>query len=300
MAVGVLALVAFLGAAGCQPAPPAGAAATATATVPAPTQYYPARGIVRELPADGKTALVEHEAVKDFMPAMTMPFEVRDTNELRGLHVGDAISFRMVVVPDRDAWIDQVRKLNVPPSPAPAPAAYRVVRDVEPLKVGDELPEYHFTNQLGRAVGTKDFAGQALAFTFFFTRCPYPTFCPLMSRNFSDAQAKLLAQSNGPANWHLLAVSFDPEYDAPDVLKAYADRFNYDPAHWDFVSGNLLEITALADQVGEAFWREAGSISHNLRTVVVDARGRVQKIFPENKWTSDELVAELVKAAAAK
>jgi hypothetical protein len=32
----------------------------------------------------------------------------------------------------------------------------------------------------------------------------------------------------------------------------------------------------------------------------VDAQGRVQKIIRENKWTSDELVAEIVKAAAVK
>jgi hypothetical protein len=29
-------------------------------------------------------------------------------------------------------------------------------------------------------------------------------------------------------------------------------------------------------------------------------QGRVQKIFPNNNWTSDELVAEIVKAAAVK
>jgi protein SCO1 len=62
----------------------------------------------------------------------------------------------------------------------------------------------------------------------------------------------------------------------------------------------LIEITAIGDQVGETFGKENGSIVHNLRTVVVDAQGRVQKIIPENKWTSDELVAELVKAAQAK
>jgi cytochrome oxidase Cu insertion factor (SCO1/SenC/PrrC family) len=42
------------------------------------------------------------------------------------------------------------------------------------------------------------------------------------------------------------------------------------------------------------------NISHNLRTAVIDARGRVQKILPANNWTSDELVAELVKASALK
>jgi hypothetical protein len=35
-----------------------------------------------------------------------------------------------------------------------------------------------------------------------------------------------------------------------------------------------------------------------LRTVVLDASGRVQKIFQGNTWTTDEMVAEIVKASA--
>ncbi|MDB6108536.1 MAG: electron transport protein SCO1/SenC, partial [Pedosphaera sp.] len=232
--------------------------------------------------------------------AMTMPFDVRDTNELRGLQSGDAVSFRMIIAGD-DAWIDQLKKLNVPRAEElPSRPAFRVTRDVDPLKVGELLPDYHFTNQLGQAISTRQFKGQALAFTFFFTRCPYPTFCPLVSNNFDGARKKLLAMPDGPKNWHLLEISFDTELDSPDALKTYAERYKYDPKYWSFVTGDLLEVTAIADQVGETFWHEGGSITHNLRTVVVDAQGRVQKIIPENKWTSDELVAEIIKAAAAK
>jgi protein SCO1/2 len=105
---------------------------------------------------------------------------------------------------------------------------------------------------------------------------------------------------DGPKNWHLFSISFDTEYDSPEALKNYAQKYNYDPERWSFLTGDLVEITAIADQVGETFWHEGASITHNLRTVVVDAQGRVQAIIPENKWTSDELVAEIVKAAAAK
>ena len=58
---------------------------------------------------------------------------------------------------------------------------------------------------------------------------------------------------------------------------------------------------AIGDQVGEYFGHdESGGVTHNLRTVVVDVRGRVQKIFTDNKWTSEQLVTELRKAAAVK
>jgi protein SCO1/2 len=279
------------------------AAATDQDAANAKREYYQVKGVVRDVRPESGTVVIKHEDVPGYMMAMTMPFEVKDTNELRGLQIGDVVSFRMVLA-GNDAWIEQIKKVGETSALAEAPSAqpqWRVARDVDPLNVGDRLPDYHFTNELGQAISTSQFKGQAIAFTFFFTRCPYPTFCPLMSNNFDETAKKLEAMPNGPKNWHLFSISFDTGFDGPDVLKNYAGRYgDYDPAHWSFLTGDLTEITAIADQVGESFWHEGPSITHNLRTVVVDAQGRVQRIIPENKWTSDELVAEMVKAAQAK
>lgn len=282
-------------------------ARAADARAPGPSQtpastnphIYLARGVVKELAPDGKTVKIRHDEIPGYMPAMTMPFEVRNTNELAGLKPGDTVSFRMIVTAD-DGWIDRVKKLDVAEKTgAPTTGPFRLVRDVEPLAIGDPLPDYTFTNQSGQAVSLSQFRGQALAITFLFTRCPYPTFCPLMANNFAKAQQQLRATPNGPTNWHLLTLSFDPDYDTPARLKTYAEQHGYDPKHWTFATGRLIDLTALTEQFGMFFWHDqTGGISHNLRTVVVDARGRVQKIIPENQWKPDELVAEMVKAAA--
>ncbi|HEX4646136.1 MAG TPA: copper-binding protein, partial [Verrucomicrobiae bacterium] len=106
---------------------------------------YQVKGVIKELKPDGKTVEIRHEEVPGYMPAMTMPFEVKDAKELKGLQPGDAVSFRMTVT-DTDGWIDQITKLNTPkPAELPSRANFRIVRDVEPLKEGDLLPEYHFT-----------------------------------------------------------------------------------------------------------------------------------------------------------
>jgi protein SCO1/2 len=122
-----------------------------------------------------------------------------------------------------------------------------------------------------------------------------------MSGNFAETQHQLQNMSNAPVNWHLLTISFDPAYDTPAVLQSYAARFKADPKRWNFVTGDLIDVTAITEQFGLLFWKPApnqpGGISHNLRTVVVDARGQVQKIFTENEWKVDDLVAEIVKAA---
>jgi len=292
------------GVASCQRSPTTGRPGTSVSQA-GTQQVFQVKGVVKKLDTNGKALEIRHEEIPDYMPAMTMPFEAKNPKEIAGLKPGDAISFRLTVT-DTDSWIDQVQPVaasNATPATAasstPTGSDGVVIRAAEPLQVGDPLPEYHFTNELGQAVSTKQFKGQALAITFIFTRCPLPNFCPRMSSNFAEVQKKLLARPNGPTNWQLLTISFDPEFDTPTILKAHAERLGADPKRWQFLTGAPPEIMALSQQVGQTFWREEGALNHNLRTVVVDAAGRIQKIITGNTWTSDELVQELVKAAAA-
>jgi protein SCO1/2 len=294
----IFAVAALLLAASCQRTPEASSGSASQPPHGSHQQVFQVKGIIIELKPRQKEVTIKHEAVPSYMPAMTMPFEVKNTNDLAGLQAGDPVSFRLTVT-DTEGWIDQIRKIGPPTNTVPTTGPFRFVREIRPLNPGDLLPDYHFTNQLGQSFSLGKFKGRALAITFLFTRCPYPTFCPLMANHFAEAQQKLLARPQGPTNWHLVTISFDPQFDSPAVLKAYAEAYKYDPAHWSFATGTLVDITAIADQFGLAFWHdESGGLSHNLRTAVMDASGRVQKVFEGNQWTSDELVAELVKAAS--
>jgi protein SCO1/2 len=262
-------------------------------------EVHAASGVVVEVNSSEKKVTIKHNEIPGYMSAMTMPFDVKDTNELNNLEPGDPVSFRLIVA-NNYGWIDQIHKTgartNVPAIDSPVSSG----RNAEPLNEGDPFPEYHFTNQLGQAFSTTQFKGQALAITFLFTRCPFPNFCPLMANNFADAQKKLLAMPHAPTNWHLLTISFDPEFDSPTVLQKYAKTHGANPDRWTFATGALPDITAIGQQFGLTFWKEpAGIISHNLRTVVIDASGRVQKIFTGNSWEPEDLVAEMTKASSA-
>jgi len=262
-------------------------------------RVFNARGVIVNVSSNGAELEIKHDAIPGYMPAMTMPFDVKNTNELAGLVAGDVVSFRLTVT-DTNGWIDQVQKLAAS-NALPITGPFRNVRDVEPLKVGDPLPEYSLTNQFGQRITTAEFKGQALAITFLFTRCPYPTFCPLMANNFEAVQKKLSDSPQGITNWHLLTISFDPAFDTPPVLKAYAEAHGYNSERWSFATAPLPDVTAIAEQLGCLFWHdETGSISHNLRTAVIDPEGRVRKIYAGNAWKSSELAAELLQAAAMK
>lgn len=270
-------------------------------------QTFFVRGVVKELRPDGKTIVIDHEEIPSYMAKMTMPFKVKDTNQLANLGTNDQVHFRLNVA-EFESWIDQVTKTGTAASPLADPSrkSFRLVREVDVLKEGDALPDYPLTNHRGEAFNTAQFKGQALVITFIFTRCPLPDFCPRMSLRFAQATKQLKEMPNAPANYHLLSISFDVDHDTPLVLQNYANgvkaQHGADMSQWTFATGKLIDIDDLTERFGLAFARDPGAVSfnHNLRTVVIDAAGKVQKIFFGNDWKADALVTEIEKASKAK
>lgn len=68
------------------------------------------------------------------------------------------------------------------------------------------------------------------------------------------------------------------------------------------LSPSAIGADDIAERFGLAFAREPGTVpfNHTLRTVVIDAAGKVQKVFIGNDWKADALVTEIEKAAKVK
>ena len=248
------------------------------------------KGVLQEVIADGRKAVIAHENIAGYMGAMTMEFDAENPADLSGFIPGDMLAFRLSVTETRSS-IDHVRKVgHTAPTPR-APAG-------DALPPGTPLPDCQLTDSLGQTLRLSDFKGRALAFTFIFTRCPLPDYCPRMNRHLGAVQAAL---AGDPAtNWHLLSLSFDPDYDTPERLAQYAEQYQPDPAHWTFATGSAEDVRKLGAAFGLAFSGTGALPDHNLRTVVVDVAGRVQKVFTGNEWKPDELIAEMRKAMTAR
>ncbi|HNQ74335.1 MAG TPA: SCO family protein [Verrucomicrobiota bacterium] len=263
-------------------------------------QVFDVRGVVRSVPEGGHTLVVRHEAIPDYMPAMTMELNVRHTNELTGLHRDDEITFQLVATADTH-WIQNIKRTGQSTAPAVvtnAPAGYQLVKELEP---GDTIPDYGFVAEDGRTVHFSDFRGRAVAFTFIFTRCPLPDFCPRMGNNFAAARELLLTNAPAITNWQFISISFDPEHDHPEVLQNYAKFYRHENAdRWLFATAPRDVLNKFGPELDlMVVPEEGGSISHNLRTVVLDTQGRIQEQFNGNQWTVEELVAAVKKAATA-
>ncbi len=271
---------------GCKPDSPA---------VP-PTKSYSAHGIVRQISTDRHSAKIQHDAIAGYMPAMTMDFNVKDTNELKRISPSDEITFKLVVN-ENDSWIEGIHFES------------HVIEDLTnntviihmptaELKPGDLLPDCSLTAEDGNKIQLTDFRGKALAFTFFYSRCPLPDYCPRMSKNLSEARKLILDIPNAPTNWQLLSISFDPQFDNPAVLTSYANFYrSSDASHWLFAVASTNTIASLAPQLDLEVLYENEGITHNLRTVVLDPQGRIFRQLDGNKWTPQQLADAILTAA---
>jgi protein SCO1/2 len=242
-----------------------------------------------------REAVIAHDDIPGFMPAMTMPFPVADDAVLAKLKRGDQVSGTLVVG-ETKYRLEEVKVLreapaNLPAAPSPSPGA-------EP-ETGAEPPDVGLLNQDGKTIRLSDYRGKALAVTFIFTRCPLPDFCPRMGTNFAAVEERVRQDPALRDRVHLLTVSFDPEFDTPEVLRTWGKRFSKsgDFSRFEMATGDPAEVRRLATFLSLEYDAEKdGGFTHNLRTGVIGPDGKLFRLHRGNDWTPEALLADLVAA----
>jgi protein SCO1 len=248
---------------------------------------YDSRGRVISIATDLQSVVVDHEDIPGLMPAMTMRLRVMDQYELDHIAVGDAISFRLHVTSET-SWIDRLVVLDADAIDGlPSQPAIRSTGDQTLVMPGGVVPEWELVRETGETITGTDLSGAPYLITFIYTRCPLPDYCPLMSRRFRAIQDSLVAESSLTK---LVSVSVDPTFDAPEVMAEYGYRVGADPSIWWMATGNPEQVSHVATIFGVFYSEENGEINHNLSTVLVDADGRVRRIWRGNEWTVAEVV----------
>jgi protein SCO1/2 len=285
----LFALIASWTFSGCKPQP-----------TRSPTEKrYDFSGKVVSIEKDKHQITIAHEEIKDYMPAMTMPFTVKDDWVFGVVKPGDQIA-AAYVVDGTESWLEEVVvKQEGIEAGNPASGV-----GMEP-KPGDEIPNYRLINQDGDAIRVHDFKGKALLLTFIFTRCQDPDQCTLMSNNFAAINQELLKRPELYQKTHLLSISFDPEYDTPKVLRSYGAAYTGKYAdetfdHWEFASGSADEVKGIAQFFGLRYYKDEQSgkeqMIHSLRTALIGPDSKIVKIYRGNEWKPDEALSDLKDA----
>ena len=265
-------------------------------------KVYKLRGKVVSTNAAKGEVTVDHEAIPGFMEAMTMPYKLKDPTILGELHPGDVITADVLVSkdPNADVLLDDIVVV------AQARPDYKPAVFYHLPAPGDAVPDFKLRNQDGRAIHLGQFKGKALLVTFIYTRCPLPDFCPRVTRNFAAVDKQIAANPALRGRTHLVCVSFDPDNDTPERLRAYGATYIGSDAKnafndWDFAVPQkpaLLEMAKFFD-VGITNAAD-GTITHTLSTTLIGADGKVVRFYPGNEWTVDDVLSDLKQLAGSK
>src|SRR5688572_7724949 len=278
LALGMAALVTFLLLPACSSEPP--------------PKRYQLSGQILAVHADRQELAVKHGDIEGYMPGMTMSFPVAAKSLMEGRTPGELITATLEVkgLVGRLVAITHTGNAPLPDDTNSAAMTGGI------LGIGDQIPDAALIDQTDRRRTLSEWKGTPMLVTFIYTQCPLPNFCPAMNRNFASIQRSLAADASLKGRLKLVSVSFDPEHDTSAVLAAFAAKHDSDPAVWTWLTGDRVTTDRLAAKFGVSVIREgktAADVMHNLRTTLVDADGRIVKIYSGADWTSSTVLSDL-------
>ena len=240
-----------------------------------------------------KSVVISHDAVPDLMPAMTMPFEVREVRELNGLVPGTIVSFTLMLEKDRPSieGLRVIRYQSVEQDPLTA-RRLRLLQQMtdtaaKPLEVGREVPDFTLTDQMRRRVSLSEFKGKVVAINFIYTSCVLPQFCYRLANHFGVVHKRFKERMG--RDLVLLTVTFDPSRDTPERLAEYAAQWSADPSSWRFLTGSVADVRRVCSLFGVDSFPDEGLINHSTRTAVIDRNRRVAATIEGNEYTAAQL-----------
>ena len=157
--------------------------------------------------------------------------------------------------------------------------------------LGEYLPTFALYDQDGKVILSHAFRGKDMVLNFIFTRCAVPTMCPAATANMAALQRQ--AQATGIEDLELVSISFDPEYDTPGVLRAYAETRGLDLENFTLLTGPKEAIRDLLKQFGILTVNKDGAIQHTMATLLIDKKGKLRFRKEGSRWTPTEFLEQL-------
>jgi protein SCO1/2 len=174
---------------------------------------------------------------------------------------------------------------------------------LQPADRGVPVADFTLVNQDGKHVRLAQYRGKTVLLTFIYTRCPLPDYCPLMTHNFAEIERALMKSPEIYAKTHLLSISFDSQYDTPQVLRNYGRPFATDRGqrtfeHWEFATIPAAEKNAVTKSFDVFVTEEQGQITHSMSTAIISPDGSICKGYNGNDWKPADVLADLRSCAA--
>ncbi len=137
-----------------------------------------------------------------------------------------------------------------------------------------KVPDFSFTDQNGNTITNRDYLGKVYVVEFFFTTCP--TICPRMNRNLVQIQNTF----SDFENFGVASFTINPEYDTPQILKEYAEKYGITNPNWHLMTGDQDKIYELANTGFPLYVAQdsevEGGFEHSGHFALIDKEGFIR------------------------
>ena len=154
----------------------------------------------------------------------------------------------------------------------------------------------------GSQLRLHDLLGQGpVLLSFIYTSCSDVNGCPLATHVLAKTTAALKDDESIAGQVRLLSLSFDPDFDTPEVMRRYGAPFVDRGLDWKFLTTRgpaeldpILEgydqwVIRDRDEAG----RPLGTMSHLLRVFLIDAEKRIRNIYSVSFLHADTLANDV-------
>ncbi len=162
----------------------------------------------------------------------------------------------------------------------------------QPIKVLPRVrlaPGYILTNQDGETVNNEEFRGKLTLYNFTYTRCRPPS-CRQFDTIMKEVQDRFGEVETYGLPVEFVTITFDPTYDTPPVLKAYAQEIGADTSTWQFLtSDDPKQIRRVVGTGFQVYYKERGPGDFEFipTMILVDGWGIVRGIYNDRIYVAD-------------
>ena len=157
------------------------------------------------------------------------------------------------------------------PSPATALDAAAALRDSE-AAIGRSVGGDALLDRQARPVRLSGYRGKPLLVSFVYSGCFQ--ICPTTTRSLAEAVAQVSA-TFGADKFNVVSIGFNPPFDSPPAMRAFAAQLGIAARNWEFLSGTQASIDALTATFGFDYVATPAGFDHVLAISIVDADGRI-------------------------
>ena len=139
----------------------------------------------------------------------------------------------------------------------------------------NKVPDFEFTDQEGKIVTNKTYAGKVFVVEFFFSTCP--SICPIMNEKMLHIQDAFF----GNPEFGIASISITPQIDSVSVLKKYARDNGIIHKNWHLLTGRSEEFVYALSNKGFKLYagkgaEDHGGFEHSGLFALVDKEGYIR------------------------